>query len=561
MRVFRITIQTVCVILFIAAFFFLNTNPNAYSFDSEFFLRLNPLTGIVTMLASRSVVMPLAAFTIFFLIATVLFGRFFCGFICPMGAMIDFFDRFIFLKMRSAKRRPQIFVQRLKYMFLTAILTLSIFGVTFSLFFDPISLMTRFMTILVNPALKIIGIDLLHSTSLISPSLSNFLYSLHPLKTPFFYGSFLTLCIASIVFAGSFWDKRFWCQYICPTGAFFGLVSRFSLFRRKTSDSHCNSCLRCAKSCPVRAIDEKKVSATNVSECIECGICVQLKDSCSSFHIKLPSSNFSSCPDIKRRHLLTGAAGGLLFLPVFRANATNKNDNSGKLIRPPGAIPEEKFLSRCIGCGECMKVCPTNTLQPCIFTDGFSRLYTPKVVPRVAGCEEKCSLCGNVCPTGAIRNLTLKEKQFVKIGTAVIDRHRCLAWEQNKECLVCDEVCPYNAIEARVVETVKGKFKVPVINEDLCLGCGMCEQHCPIFDVAAIVVYKFGENRRFSGPYMTENQKKRMLERRQISDSVHLGKTIDSTEDVTNQNTGSPDNSDPYGNAGQNSGFSDGFIE
>ena len=132
--------------------------------------------------------------------------------------------------------------------------------------------------------------------------------------------------------------------------------------------------------------------------------------------------------DLRRRHILTGAAGGLLMVPIFKATAIGMRDDHGRLIRPPGALPEEQFLSRCLGCGECMKVCPTNALQPCMFTDGFSRIYTPKVVPRVGGCEEKCSICGHVCPTNAIRRLPLEEKQFAKIGTAVIDRHRCLAW-------------------------------------------------------------------------------------------------------------------------------------
>jgi formate hydrogenlyase subunit 6/NADH:ubiquinone oxidoreductase subunit I len=165
-----------------------------------------------------------------------------------------------------------------------------------------------------------------------------------------------------------------------------------------------------------------------------------------------------------------------------------------------------------------MKACPTNALQPCTLDDGLSRLSTPKVAPRIGGCEEKCYLCGHVCPTNAIRKLTYEEKRFAKIGTAVIDRHRCLAWEQKKECLVCDEVCPYNAIVPRTVETTKGAFKVPVVDEDICIGCGMCEQQCPIFDTAAIVVFKFGENRRLTGPYVSEPQKKMILEKRSASD-------------------------------------------
>jgi MauM/NapG family ferredoxin protein len=225
--------------------------------------------------------------------------------------------------------------------------------------------------------------------------------------------------------------------------------------------------------------------------------------------------------DLKRRHALSGLLGGLLMLPVFRANALSRRDPHGRLIRPPGALPEGEFLSRCIGCGACMKACPTNAIQPCTLVDGVHRLYTPRVVPRIGGCEEKCHLCGYVCPTGALRKLPHEEKQFAKIGTAVIDRHRCLAWSQNKECVVCDEVCPYNAIDVRVEQTTKGPFKVPIVFEDECLGCGMCEQHCPITNTAAIVVYQFGEKRLSHGPYATAAEKKGILAERKRSDA-HL---------------------------------------
>ncbi len=276
----------------------------------------------------------------------------------------------------------------------------------------------------------------------------------------------------------------------------------------------CNSCLRCTRICPTRAINSKDVQKTSYSECIVCGLCAEQKNICNIFSIKKPSSNYSLPLDIKRRHLLAGLAGGALLLPVYKATASTKRDDHGKLIRPPGSLPEEEFRNRCIACGECMKACPTNALQPCMFTDGFSKLYTPKIVPKIGGCEGQCALCGNVCPTNAIRKVLPEEKPYIKIGTAVIDRHKCLAWEQNKECVVCDEVCPFNAIDSRELDTVGGKFKVPIVKENLCMGCGMCEHHCPVNDSAAISVYRFGENRKSKGPYVTEHQKQRMTEDR-----------------------------------------------
>jgi ferredoxin len=165
-----------------------------------------------------------------------------------------------------------------------------------------------------------------------------------------------------------------------------------------------------------------------------------------------------------------------------------------------------------------MKACPTNALQPCTLGDGFNRLYTPKLVPRIGACDSRCHLCGYACPTGAIRRMPIEEKPYMKIGTAVVDRHRCLAWEQNKECLVCDEVCPFNAIEPHLAETTKGRFKVPVVQEDLCVGCGMCEMQCPVFDRGAIEVFRFGENRLASGPYANTYQKQKIDALRKKSD-------------------------------------------
>jgi len=274
------------------------------------------------------------------------------------------------------------------------------------------------------------------------------------------------------------------------------------------------------KICPTRAIGEDH-HTTSSAECILCGKCIGIKNLCSAFSFADTADlkGNSLGPDIGKRQIILGAVAGALLLPVFKADAFSRRDNTGRLMRPPGSVPESAFNARCLACGQCMKVCPTNTLQPCTLSDGFSRLSTPKLVPRIGGCEEKCYSCGQVCPTGAIRKLPYEEKRFVKIGTAVIDRHRCLAWEQNKECLVCDEVCPYNAIVPRYVETTRGRFKVPVVDADICIGCGMCEQQCPIFDTAAIVVYKFGENRRLTGPYVSEAQKQMILAKRKESDS------------------------------------------
>ena len=172
------------------------------------------------------------------------------------------------------------------------------------------------------------------------------------------------------------------------------------------------------------------------------------------------------------------------------------------LVRPPGALPESAFLAACVRCGECMLACPTNTLQPIWLRAGFLGLFSPALTARRGPCDPHCSACGRVCPTGAIRPLDGLERVWAKTGTAVIDRARCLAWEQDRKCLVCDEVCPFDAVEFRAQEGLS--VTVPHVDEDRCAGCGYCEHQCPVQNRAAIVVHPQGEIRLTRGSYQEE---------------------------------------------------------
>jgi ferredoxin len=174
-----------------------------------------------------------------------------------------------------------------------------------------------------------------------------------------------------------------------------------------------------------------------------------------------------------------------------------------QLIRPPGAIPGTDFMRTCVRCAECMKSCPTNTLQPCLWESGLAGLWTPKMDLRFAPCEQSCNVCGKVCPTQAIRSLSLEEKTHAKVGTALLNRDLCLVWAQDKLCLICDEICPYNAI---VFRTIEG-YRRPVVIASRCNGCGFCEQRCPVQGESAIVVATNGEIRLKDGSYVEEAKK------------------------------------------------------
>ena len=251
------------------------------------------------------------------------------------------------------------------------------------------------------------------------------------------------------------------------------------------------------------AVDE---GGTRFAECIQCRTCVA---ACPEDIITFPASpqplpaGQSSRPDLSRRGFLYSVAGGVGLGFVVQQSPFTPLQNKQQLIRPPGALPKSEFLTTCIRCGECMKSCLTNTLQPSLWEGGLAGLWTPKLDLRFAACEQECNVCGKVCPTQAIRSLDLEEKTHAKLGTAVLRKEMCLVWAQDKLCLICDEICPYDAI---VFRTIEG-YRRPVVVASRCNGCGYCEQRCPVEGESAIVVAPIGQIRLRTGSYVAEAKK------------------------------------------------------
>lgn len=148
-----------------------------------------------------------------------------------------------------------------------------------------------------------------------------------------------------------------------------------------------------------------------------------------------------------------------------------------KTARPPSVLPPgatEQFADTCTRCYACVSACPPKIIR--IKTGGgLNELFMPELCFDTGTCEESCNQCSKVCPTGAIRRLSDDEKWRTQIGLAKIEKEKCLAWADHEYCMVCDEYCPYNAIESEWREDIA----YPIINEALCRGCGACENACP----------------------------------------------------------------------------------
>jgi len=311
---------------------------------------------------------------------------------------------------------------------------------------------------------------------------------------------------------------RFWCRCLCPSGALMAIFTRRPILRRKVSPD-CTQCGICLKTCPMDAIGISRQPNGNVdarltdyAECIYCLTCVKgCPVGAISFDLAVESSpdRQDHTPEQifaeRRRILGVGLSGSMAAIVTLTGlKSTHSDPGPGgivhpAMIRPPGAIPEDAFLARCIRCGACMHACPTNSLQPLGMAAGLSAVFSPVLTLRRGPCEPSCNACNQVCPTGAISPLHIIERQKAKVGTASIFRQKCLAWEFGKKCLICDEVCPFDAIEFRMIPG--NTIAVPFVNENKCAGCGFCEHYCPVRAVPAIVVEPMMTLRLAEGSY------------------------------------------------------------
>jgi ferredoxin-type protein NapG len=175
-----------------------------------------------------------------------------------------------------------------------------------------------------------------------------------------------------------------------------------------------------------------------------------------------------------------GALGGFLYL---RRTAFLDDVHAGTVayVRPPGALAEEDFITKCIRCNQCADVCENDCIQ---FVSGGGADGTPMIRPREKGCI-LCMKCGNACPTGALRPIPDDDdaiSKSVRMGTAVVDENICNSYN-NAICGACIRACPFPEIALKT-----GMRERPIVDTDKCVGCGLCENGCIVYPQAIRVV-------------------------------------------------------------------------
>lgn len=471
--------------LFLSGYLFAQTRYGVPIILQNFLFRLDPLVFLVTSIALRTL-LTAGTYSIILIILTLLFGRFFCGFVCPLGALIDFGDavtRSVFVKQRL-RWRP--FFTCGKFLILLFLIAAALLQTSLLHFFDPVVIFYRTLTFFLTPVVTFI------------------LGSFTNIPVVAYTENIITIVIFLLIVGSGRLFTRCWCRGFCPLGGMLAVFAKVSLFKFSFK-SECHDCSICERLCPTGAVDSARKSIDN-GECIGCLRCIyECTQHSITYHWRLGALPFN----MTRRKVFLALGSGIIAAPLARSLLHARLQD--RLIRPPGAIPEQHFLNACIRCSMCYKICPTNGLQPCLLEAGVNGIWTPRLISRIGGCEKNCNRCGQICPTSVIRDLSLEEKTYVKMGTAVIHRPRCIAWEQNKICLICDEACPFNAI-ASFNENIRGTTSLrPFVDERVCTGCGLCEELCPIEGPAAIQIYAHGEERKLHGSYITA-EKKRLRE-------------------------------------------------
>ena len=487
--------------LFAFLLFFLVSKQRSWPADlANLPMRLDPLLMLAHLFASRTFLLG-SSLALLAILLTLVFGRAWCGWICPLGTVLDLFS---LKRWRGKRPPPPESWRKVKYSLLLVTLAAAALGNLTLLIFDPLTIFFRSLSVAIWPAIDQV-VTTIEIALFQAPALSDLVSTfdgwirpnIFPTEPIHYRDTILFAAVFMGVIALNLFSPRFWCRYLCPLGGLLGLIGKLALFRREVGPE-CQGCNLCTSACPTGTIDPHKNYASDPSECTLCLDCLETcPRSLITFSPRLSTARWNEY-DPGRRDLLLAFGGAVLGVALFRSNWLTKREPP-HLLRPPGvraATSNSVAFSNCIRCSECIRACPTNALQPAVFDAGLEGLWTPVVVPRIGYCDFSCNTCGQICPVQAIPPLSLEVKRQEVIGKAYIDQDRCIAWADQRDCIVCEEMCPLpeKAIQLEEMQVwgadnTSITVKVPHVLRERCIGCGICEYKCPVNGEAAIRVF------------------------------------------------------------------------
>lgn len=415
---------------------------------------------------------------------TFVFGRVYCSFLCPLGTAQDIVHRISRRRKKYKHFGALPPFQWIAYALLAAAVCGMIFGVSLLTgLFDPFSIAGRIAADLIKPGLSLLW-------NLVNDGLNALgVYT-------FSYEELPVISLAAALIAAFFligttvlsWTRgRLYCNTVCPVGALLGLISRASVFRITIDPESCIKCGKCAKVCKAGCIDYQDKSI-DFSRCVGCMNCIP---ECPEKSIAYRPARKSAVKEFspERRELIKDSLkygiglGVSLLLPA--ALFGKEIFPSNKPITPPGSQGVDRFMSWCTGCHICVSHCPTRVLKPSFLEYGLTGMLIPRMDYPNAFCEYNCKKCTEVCPTGALKPVSIAAKQTIQIGKVSLEKTRCVVYRKELACGACAEICPTHAVY--LVEYKPG-LNGPETDNSICVGCGACQFACPVQPVKAIFV-------------------------------------------------------------------------
>jgi ferredoxin len=441
-------------------------------------------------------------------IVTLAVGRIYCSTICPLGILQDIINRLT----KRLKSRPAPYSRphtRLRQTFLWATIIAAVAGWGgFALaLIDPYSNFGRIASDIFRPLVTLVNNSVVgladaigwHGLFRVEPHWAG----LGVLAVPVF--------VLLLVIALAAWRGRLYCNTVCPVGTLLGWLSKRAAFQLQIKQSACRKCAACMKVCKAQCID-LSAGTIDFSRCVACYNCVNVcEEQGIGYHFAwVPKTPISTpapqaAPDAVRdphrrafiSKTMLGIAGTvgvsrvLLASEKLRGGKTKSAESFSPVICPPGSAGVERFLDCCTACHLCISECPTGVLQPTFMEYGLPGIMKPRMDFNVAFCNFDCVRCGEVCPDGAIDLLDVATKHLTKIGEANFYPDQCVVVTNGTDCAACSEHCPTKAVST---VPYRNNLRLPSLNDDLCIGCGACENVCPARPDKAIIVTGWREH-------------------------------------------------------------------